>query len=340
VKKLAARFAPPSQWGLRSAVWRRGFIETVGLVGGNLPQAGPVFEGNPVRRASVVRVRRRGTGLAGIPHLARLQYLEVGEVDGADLRALAGSPHLSRLEGLGLHGRELTDVLALAGSANLPPLTALQVGGLHWEPQPARPGLWLGLYRRGSMGPPDFTLLAASSALAALRDLRVLRGSAGEQGFLALARSPHLSQLTRLELPAVDVPGPAVTALLNAAWVPGLRALNLWGAGALGSEVLRRLAGAAQLAGLRELSLHGADPKVAGIQALAASAPLAGLTTLSLCCCEPRNPEALALAGAARLDSLTTLDLRYNCIGPKGLAALRLRFGRDAVRTEPALCQG
>jgi uncharacterized protein (TIGR02996 family) len=158
--------------------------------------------------------------------------------------------------------------------------------------------------------------LAACPYLACLSELRLchvgivawpfwfeeIQGFDGS-GAVALASSPHLGRLRRLEIGSPHHIGP---------------------------EGAEALAGCPLLRGLRVLALPSQIIGEAGARALAASRHLAGVRRLNLSDNQIRGPAARALARRTAFPNLTLLDLSANPLRPNTRAFLRERFG-DAV---------
>ena len=137
--------------------------------------------------------------------------------------------------------------------------------------------------------------LASSPHLARLRAL-ALRGfiDINEAGVRALVSSPHLEQLTTLDLLHREIGDRGASTLAGSPTPPHLKVLNL-GWNSIGD---------------------------AGASALAASPYLKRLTTLDLSVNNIGDAGALKLASSPRLSRLTTLDLSSNRIGDRGASAL------------------
>jgi hypothetical protein len=152
----------------------------------------------------------------------------------------------------------------------------------------------------------------------------------------AVASSPHLAQLTSLEISdGYFYVGPAeVAALAASPHVGGLTALSLHN-NAMGDGGLAAVAGSPRLAGLTSLSLwfydlSDPDPAflgVEGVRALASSPHLTRLATLRLGRCRLQDEACLLLAEAGNLAGLHALDLRNNAISDAMKGHLRERFG-------------
>jgi uncharacterized protein (TIGR02996 family) len=137
----------------------------------------------------------------------------------------------------------------------------------------------------------------------------------------ALAATPALSGLGRLDLSSAHLNAEHVAILVGGRHFPALTSLSLaWSD--IGPDGARSLAGCAALGRLRELDLMRGCIGLEGLRALAASPHLANLTTLALR--ENGLPvQAIdVLANSPYLGGLTTLDLSSNELGAEGVLAL------------------
>jgi uncharacterized protein (TIGR02996 family) len=196
--------------------------------------------------------------------------------------------------------------------------------------------------------PPDFALLADSPRLGNLRCLRLRTGYEARLGdLLPLAGSPHLTQLTELELEQAygsdaseqELAVLAATQLarvtslrLRRLWVNGartlaacpaparLRNLNLCNSG-LSDEPFSILAGSPLVRELRRLDLSYNHLTASGVEALL-SASLPHLTVLDLSSNLLTEEAAGVLASLPQFGRLYTLDLRRTQLGDAGARAL------------------
>ncbi|MBN9118642.1 MAG: TIGR02996 domain-containing protein [Planctomycetes bacterium] len=124
--------------------------------------------------------------------------------------ALTAAPFWPRLRSLALtHGFQDADAFALARAAPAPDLRRLelQVNGL------TRDGI---------------AALAESPVLRSLTELNLTRGGQiGDEGAVLLARSPHLTNLARLNVNDCNIGPKGVRAIAEAPWAAGLVELNL-----------------------------------------------------------------------------------------------------------------
>jgi uncharacterized protein (TIGR02996 family) len=139
----------------------------------------------------------------------------------------------------------------------------------------------------------------------------------------ALAATPALSGLGRLDLSSAHPNAEHVAILVGGRHFPALTSLSLaWSGSDIGPDGARSLAGCAALSRLRELDLTRGHIGLEGLRALAASPHLADLTTLVLR--ENGLPVQAVdvLANSPFLGRLTTLDLSSNDFGAEGVSAL------------------
>jgi uncharacterized protein (TIGR02996 family) len=141
----------------------------------------------------------------------------------------------------------------------------------------------------------------------------------------ALAGSPFLARLTRLDLPNNDLDAKLLEMLLTTPYVRNIRALNLHG-NELGHAGIRRLAEATFLTSLTELDLS-ATVGPAAILILAETPWLAQLTVLDLRGNRLDTEAAQMLAASPHLADLQRLSVSESAISPAGRKALRERFG-------------
>ena len=245
------------------------------------------------------------------PLLARLKRLDLSNNYGvADrvVRELAQAPAARSLEVLRLGGASLTT----AGLRDL--LTAPRLTGLtHLD--------LAGCSGAGRVPTPDAALTALASPLPPrLADLN-LNAVLPAPAPLALARSPHIAQLTTLRLSGAAAGDVLALALGEAPAAPALKVLDL-AANKIGPTGAKALADSGALTGLTELHLSNNQVRDAGAKALAASPHLAALTDLDLSCNGIGGPGLQALLGSANLSNLTALVLSGNFIGRATVEAL------------------
>jgi uncharacterized protein (TIGR02996 family) len=180
---------------------------------------------------------------------------------------------------------------------------------------------------------PTIREIAAAPELARLTSL-VLKGghrltskrtwALGDEGFAALATSPHLTGLGSLELGFNGIGPDGARALAGAAFLPRLTELIVR-ENALGAAGLAALARPPRLARLHRLWLDDCAPGDEGAAALAV-AGMSALESLRVSADAP-GPRlgaqgAMALAGANGLPALRRLDLTGNHLGDSGAIAI------------------
>jgi uncharacterized protein (TIGR02996 family) len=217
------------------------------------------LSGNPILDAGVA-------SLATSPGLARLRSLDLAnaKIANAGTHALAASPHLHDLAVLNLEQNEITEagVRSLTGSNVCSNLSVLRLGhnrltqaalrslasasrlgnlerlDLRYNPLKDGAALLLEsahLARLTALGvsqcglrPAAVEALAACPGLSRLRELDLSRNLVGPAA-VALARSPHLANLTHLNLADAHIEGPGLIALAESPHLANLTSLNLAG---------------------------------------------------------------------------------------------------------------
>ncbi|HVN01403.1 MAG TPA: TIGR02996 domain-containing protein [Caulobacteraceae bacterium] len=180
--------------------------------------------------------------------------------------------------------------------------------------------------------------IAAFPQLANLRALDLGDG-ADSAGLAALASSPWVGGLERLELARSPIGDAGAAALGAATGLTRLTTLNLTGCG-IGPDGIGRLASSPTLRRLTDLLL-GRNPLGPGVAALAASPQLGPLERLYLHACDVDDEGAAALAASKRLSRLEELVLEANLIHDAGAAAfadsegltnlVRLKLAENAI---------
>jgi uncharacterized protein (TIGR02996 family) len=132
----------------------------------------------------------------------------------------------------------------------------------------------------GEFGPADVERFAGLSGLARLRSLHLSGCRLDASGVRALARSPHLAGLRRLNIDA-EGGGPCLPALLEAPWLASLRELRFSCEG-IDDDDLKALAANPAVSRLRVLHLGPQPITRAGTEALANSPHLGGLLSLNV----------------------------------------------------------
>jgi uncharacterized protein (TIGR02996 family) len=178
------------------------------------------------------------------------------------------------------------------------------------------------------LAPKEARALAQSPHLKRLTRLELLRAEYDPQDNRqgpalaeALAESPWLAQLEALALPSSGLGAPGARALAQTRYPPRLTSLDLSG-NSIGAEGLRALAGAGVLDSLSTLRLAGNALRDEGARALAEGPALANCTHLDLARNGIGDAGALALASCAHLARLTSLSLKDNSIRNPGVQAL------------------
>ena len=176
---------------------------------------------------------------------------------------------------------------------------------------------------------------AASPHLKNLTHLDLGWNNIRDAGAQALAASPHLTNLTRLHLAGNQIGDAGAQALADSSQIKNLTRLDL-GVNWIGDIGARSLAGNPHLKNLTRLELGANRIGAAGAQALAGSLHLKNLTHLSLRRNQIGDIGAQALAGSPHLSSLSHLDLAGNQIGERVLAQIaRTIAGRARARPCP-----
>jgi uncharacterized protein (TIGR02996 family) len=304
------------------------------------------------------------------PHLGELTFLSLhdsSEPD-ADLDLIANHPRLGSLTHLHAVNCGLTveGMRALSVARGLPALRHLKVGWnsfgdegnaiLAGSPLPARLET-LDVSTTGKFGPRAAAALAASPHLGRLRrldltqcdvgeeaakvlaaapfgslvELRLFSGRIGPQGMAALARSPHLAGLRRLDLLGNHIGPEGLKALLGSPLVTELHSLDLC-ANQIGLDEAKLLAGSSSLAKLRYLGLGHNDFGARGARVLLESPHLSGLWGLDLSDSNFTDKTARLVAA-----STTLTELRRLMVG--GLYSYRVFTdkGRHMLAASPRL---
>jgi uncharacterized protein (TIGR02996 family) len=238
------------------AVWRRGFVE-LDLGADNLDAflAGlSGVEGLPV----TWRLNSRHSSASSLPELARDAPENLPPLVGLDLsfsycgddylRALLAWPWVSRLGYLLLGFTSLTAAggRVLADCPFLTRLRVLSFDALHCDE---------GTSTR--IGPAGLAALAGSPHLTGLRKLDLGQNPVGDEGLRAIAGSRTLTGLTWLNLFDAQVTDEGVAALVASPVVQNLRFLDLTGQNDLTDATLHALAGSPWLGNLETLRLGG-----------------------------------------------------------------------------------
>jgi uncharacterized protein (TIGR02996 family) len=177
--------------------------------------------------------------------------------------------------------------------------------------------LWL--WGRGGLHPDCVRALARCAPLAGLKALYLSGQGVQTEGVVELAGSPHLAWLERLSLNANPATGPmGAASLARSPHLTRLTDLDLFN-NQLGNSGLAYLA---QMDGLRRLMLNSNSITDDAIVLLAHSPHMANLRQLSLDDNRIGAAGVAALAGSSVLQALHRLSLSGNSIGDSGAAAL------------------
>jgi uncharacterized protein (TIGR02996 family) len=179
-----------------------------------------------------------------------------------------------------------------------------------------------GLFRRAPV--VSLTLSATAGQLAALATCPLLAHLRSFRlwGFSAeLAASPHLANLTCLNLNCAGVDDSVCEAIADSPHLARLTELHLNG-NRIGECGVGALARSPLLRNLSSLILGGNPFGLSGVRSLADSPHLANLKELGLWHCGMGAEGAEALAASRNLTNLRTLNLNHNPIGDRGVFAL------------------
>jgi len=205
---------------------------------------------------------RGAKALADCPRLESLINLDLLDnyIGDEGVAALAASPHLTAVRNLRIYLNHIgpAGVEALAASASL--------GGLE--------ELYLGEFWPHYIGPAAGVALGRSPYLTHLRELRI-HDVIEALGAAALAQAPNLAGLTYLDLCYAEGPD-AARALAASPYLRQLKRLELYACD-IGDEGAKALAHSPVLATLEDLDLTYNDLTDEGARALAASPYLARL---------------------------------------------------------------
>ncbi len=277
----------------------------------------------------------------------RLVDLDIGNIrEGQDysieaLRALPDAAFAGTLEALNIDrryfGDEVVDVIE-----RLPRLADLSLEGSSLTDDAIRriaalPNRFTALnLERCGFGTEGAIALAASPAIAELRELNAGTNALGDEGFAALVRSPRLGRLRRLDLEGSTTAdrqptAAAARAFAGARFLATLEVLNLSLAriGPDGGEALARV----PFAKLAWLNLYGNGVGDRGAVAIARSPLMATLTFLDLGNNELTDTAADALAAAAHARPELRIELGGATLSEASRAALLRRYG-DRVQLE------
>lgn len=198
--------------------------------------------------------------------------------------------------------------------------------------------------------------LVASSPFSALSSLNL--GRLTEAGVRALCASPHLGNLTHLNLLASPIGDGGLVALCRSRLAESLRSVEFPNTGIgdvgvkalaasplfghmhgprlnlqmnrIGDVGLKAIAGSEHLLRFRELVLRENVVGDAGVEALAASPFAANLQFLDFWRNRITDRGAFALARSPHLNKVVDLSVKENAVTAAGAAALHERFGERA----------
>lgn len=172
--------------------------------------------------------------------------------------------------------------------------------------------------REGEDQPNPVIALAQSPNLACMSRLDFSGVFLGDDVVNALVDSPYAGSLTRLNLRASGLTTQAVVDLADSPNFTHLTHLDL-GANSLNIEASRAIAQSGTLTSVTDLDL---SRSVVDVHALAHSSNAGTLRTLCLSNCRVGHQELEALATSPHLQQLTSLDLSVNNMRDEGVAIL------------------
>jgi uncharacterized protein (TIGR02996 family) len=168
--------------------------------------------------------------------------------------------------------------------------------------------------------------LIHSPHLGRIRELDLCGNDLGNGGLGLLLRSQHLQYLDDLDVSHNGLDAAALRILAEAGTIPRLRVLGLSGNPKVGEAGAKALEAARELTTLRRFDTSGNDLDGAALATLLEGDPLKQLHTLTLHGNHLGDPGLVTLADSPLLNRMLArvprLDLRYNRIGPHGVAAL------------------
>jgi hypothetical protein len=230
--------------------------------------------------------------LAASPHLTRLTSLSLSGVQvDWHLKALLNGPLLNMLERLTLQGTDLQypSITQLVQSPKLARLTHLGISG--------------------ELGPSTVQAIASSARMARLTSLDLSGIRCGAAGCHALAASPHLARLERLNLKNAEIDG-GIDALLSSPYLRALRTLEISGAH-IDEDCATKIADADWPPDLKAPEWDDQHLSAAAARALARSPNLARTTALDLDTHFITPATMAALLASPHLTGLRALELHY-----------------------------
>ncbi len=173
--------------------------------------------------------------------------------------------------------------------------------------------------------------LAASPHLGNLTHLNLLACTIGDGGMAALCRSRLAESLRSVEFPNTGISDAGVTALVASPLFGHMHGprLNLM-MNRIGDDGLKAIAASEHLLRFRELVLRENVVGDAGIEALAASPFAANLQFLDFWRNRITDRGAMALAKSPHLNKVVDLSVKENAVTAAGATALHERFGERA----------
>ena len=277
--------------------------------------------------------------LAACEQLANLHELNLGsnrQMGAAGVRAILGSRHLGNLRRLDLHrSRIRNDALAaFVGNKNFPRLRHLNLSDNLIGPDGASHlarAKWLSQLEcldlsDNPLGDEGVRRLAESGILAGHRSLRLVEVDLGVEGVRSLVNSPHLSELTELELSQRGgQTGDFLKEVARSTTLTKLQVLNMSGGGGVGPDAIESLVRSPLAARLRDLTLLN-FLRPAALRALLTAPSLSGLTGLNVRGYDEERGEKHDLAGllrsATHLKNLRHLMISANMLGDKDMAVI------------------
>jgi uncharacterized protein (TIGR02996 family) len=340
-RELLRRHGPEWRKPFRNLVrrleFRRGFPEPVVVDGPVfLSHSAEIMRMTPIRHLRLNKIRTIFDQLVGSKALDRIPSLEFDPVKPLGARRvekLLASPHLSRLTALDLSQHHIGQggLRALGKSPLANRLTALnlyerdlrgQVIPALVEEAAAFGNLAHLTVRDNGLDRASMNALADSPLLGRLQRLE-LEGNplVGDDGIAALAGSPHSAGLQRLELKYFHFGEDGLAALIASPHFLSLRELDFSSSGGpRSSQRYEALVNATWFGRLTALSF-GTSSKVF-VEALAHSPQSRNLTGLRLAHSNLGPSDVEVLARSPNLANLGLLDLTDNEIGVAGARAL------------------
>ncbi|MCU0704825.1 MAG: TIGR02996 domain-containing protein [Fimbriiglobus sp.] len=257
-------------------------------------------------------------------------------------RQLAISGNFTAARSLHVNGASAEVVLEELTKADVSHLVALTLQGLG-NPRCAgliasAPFIHLSTLDLGPIPEAGIRALAASPHLGNLTHLNLVGSPIGDAGMAALCRSRLGETLRRVEFPNTQITDAGVKAMVNSplfAIMHGSR-LNL-NMNRIGDEGLKALTESEYLLRFREIAFRSGEEQHQqnhisddGIEALAASPYAANLQFLDFWRNRITDRGALALARSPYLNKVLDLSVKENAVTTAGAAALHERFGEKA----------